>query len=118
MNEAIASTGMTEADLINDLAQRIHQMARSKGWWDAERNDAEMVALMHSELSEALEAMRHDYPPDVHCSEFGAVEIEMADTIIRILDYCAGRGLDIGGALMAKFAFNATRPNKHGGKAF
>ena len=37
----------------------IHETAKSKGWWDSERNDGELIALMHSELSEALEALRN-----------------------------------------------------------
>ncbi len=38
-------------------AKEVHDTAREKGWWDKERNDGEMIALMHSELSEALEAL-------------------------------------------------------------
>jgi len=42
----------------HQVADSVHQIARRKGWWDAERNDGEIIALMHSELSEALEALR------------------------------------------------------------
>jgi hypothetical protein len=42
----------------NQIAKAIHSTAKEKGWWDAERNDGEIIALMHSELSEALEALR------------------------------------------------------------
>lgn len=101
------------------LQSEIHATAVSKGWWEAPRSDGECVALMHSELSEALESMRKDFfRADEHCPEFTNVEIELADCIIRILDYAESRELRIGPALLAKMAFNKTRSHKHGGKRF
>ena len=44
----------------NVVQTKVHNNAKEKGWWDEERNDGEMIALMHSELSEALEALRKD----------------------------------------------------------
>ncbi len=45
--------------VINSLCHESHAIAVDRGWWDAERSDGELIALMHSELSEALEYLRH-----------------------------------------------------------
>jgi len=63
---------------------------------------------MHSELSEALEAVRKDSMDDKLPHRRGE-EVEMVDCIIRILDYAAAYGLDLDGALKEKMAFNAIR---------
>lgn len=81
-------------------------------------NDGEWIALIHSELSEALEGIRTGDPPDSHCPEFTSSEIEMADAVIRIMGGCAARGMRLGEAIMAKMAYNRTRPERHGGKLF
>lgn len=101
---------------IDSLAHEIHRWAIGKGWWDSERNDAEMIALMHSELSEALEGLREGDPADDKIPDFRSSEAELADCIIRILDMAGGRGMRIGQAIIAKMAYNETRPKKHGKK--
>jgi len=73
---------------------------------------------MHSELSEALEALRHDNPPDDHIPEFSGTEAELADVIIRIMDYAELRGLRLAEAIVAKHEYNRNRPLRHGGKRF
>jgi len=69
---------------------------------------------MHSELSEALEGLRDGNPPDKHVPEFTSAEVELADCIIRIMDFAQGCNMRVAEALIAKHQFNKTRPRKHG----
>ena len=74
------------------------------------------LCLMHSELSEALEALRHGNPPSEKIPEFTHVEEEIADLLIRVMDEAATQKWDIAGAIDAKMAYNKGRPFKHGKK--
>lgn len=94
---------------IGKLIRKCHSIAKEKGWWDEERNDGELIALMHSELSEALEAMRS------HGTKDNVAE-ELADCCIRIFDYCGARDIDLEKILLKKIEYNKTRPYRHGKK--
>lgn len=104
--------------VLEDVSDEIHDTALEKGWWENERNTGEALALMHSELSEALEADRAGNPPDDKIPEFSGMEAELADTMIRILDFAKGTDLDVIGAMLAKIDFNKGREYKHGGKSY
>lgn len=107
-----------ENDAFNGivLAQNLaHKTASDAGWYrdpktgdNIERNFGEVVALMHSELSEALEADRKGLKDDKLPHRDGR-EVEFADCIIRILDTAAALGLDIAGAIIEKNRYNRNR---------
>ena len=72
--------------------------------------------LVVTELAEAMEAIRGGDTESEKIGGFSKVEEELADAVIRILDYAGGHGLDLDGALAAKMRYNESRPYRHGGK--
>lgn len=101
--------------MLDALMDHIHENAIAHGWWEGERNPGELIALIHSELSEGLEALRRDLVSE-HIPGFKGIEEELADVIIRVLDMAGGLNLRVAEAIIAKHEFNRTRPYKHGKK--
>jgi hypothetical protein len=122
---------MNIAKVLNGLAADIYNTNVGIGWYSdrktgerIDRNVGEMLALIHSEVSEALEGHRKGLM-DTHLTERPMIEVELADTLIRVFDLAGYLGLDIGGAFVAKREYNAVRQdhkletrNAEGGKAF
>jgi NTP pyrophosphatase (non-canonical NTP hydrolase) len=104
----------------NGMVQKAYNIAREHGWWPENEpvNHGEQLALMHSELSEALEFLRHGNGPSDHIPKFSGLEEELADVIIRIMSYSGRCNLHVAEAVVDKMKFNEGRQFKHGGKAF
>ena len=112
MADAQQVLGPTLTTALETQATLISQFMQAQGFWESD-NTGEKIALMHSELSEALEADRKNLDAE-HIPGFTGVEEELADVIIRILDFAGHHQLRLGEALSAKIAYNLTRPFKHG----
>ena len=102
---------------LTELAEEIHSNAVAHGWWEENRPFGEIIALCHSELSEALEEYRNGKPQVYYKDDKPeGIAVELADCIIRILEYCGKEKIDIAEIIKVKHEFNKTRPYKHGGK--
>ena len=113
------------------LQAACHGRAYNAGWWHdpktgekLNRNVPEMLCLIHSEISEAMEGYRKDLMDD-KLPHRKMIEVELADAAIRIFDLAGGLGLDIGAAIAEKMNFNETRADHQlharlaeGGKKF
>jgi len=109
---------------INNLVKLCHGAAKAGNWWDRPRNVGEMLCLIHSEISEAMEGYRKNLK-DEHLSQRLSIEVELADALIRIFDLAGGLNLSLGEAFAEKLCYNQSRKdhtlehrNAPGGKKF
>ena len=101
------------ADQVAQIEQLCHGLAREAGWWDnRDLDDPQTIptclCLVHSEISEAMEGARKNRMDD-HLPHRKALEVELADAMIRILDLAGAYQLDLGGALVEKLVYNTQR---------
>jgi len=104
-------------DIVEENASRI---AVEHGWTvqDTPEDKAVKIALMHAELSEALEAVRIGDPQSEKIPAFTLLEEELADVVLRIMNFSRQLNLKVSDAIIAKDSYNETRPYKHGNKLF
>lgn len=116
---------------LHHAQQLCHALAVNGGWWSdletgerKERNKAELLCLIHSEVSEAMEGERKNKADD-KLPHRPMAEVELADVLIRTFDYAGGFSYDLAAAMVEKMAFNATRADHKpenrkaaGGKSF
>lgn len=97
-----------EVKVLRGIQAKLHGQANEMGWHQKQREIGTLIALMHSELSEALEGARKNLMDD-HLPNRQMIEVEFADCVIRILDTAGLLGLDVAGALAEKHDYNAVR---------
>lgn len=115
---------MRAATAINTLTDLCHNLSAANHWWDKERNVPEMLCLIHSEISEAMEGHRKR-KMDEHLPELTSISVELADALIRIFDLAGGLGLTLGQSFAEKLCYNQIRDDHKienrrapGGKSF
>ena len=115
---------------VNECVKDCHEAAVKGGWWHdsqgkkKERNVGELLCLIHSEISEAMEGERKGLM-DTHLKHKSMMEVELADAIIRIFDLAESKGFNLGQTIYEKLDYNKSREDhkiknrfKEGGKKF
>ena len=115
---------------LNECAKDCHEAAVQGGWWHdsqgkkKERNVGELLCLIHSEISEAMEGARKGLM-DTHLKHKSMMEVELADAIIRIFDLAESKNFNLGQTIYEKLEYNRSRADhkiknrlKEGGKKF
>jgi NTP pyrophosphatase (non-canonical NTP hydrolase) len=93
---------------LKEYAVECHAIANSKGWWDEDRSIPELLCLIHSEVSEALEGYRNN--------NLRNFEEEIADVLIRVFDMAEHLHIDLDKVVTMKMEINRNREYRHGGK--
>jgi NTP pyrophosphatase (non-canonical NTP hydrolase) len=125
--------------MINQLAKEVHENVKDKGFFDKEKNIGEMLCLIHSEVSEALEAdrenryavktwnieknidlddlespgMKRYFQQEFEVAIKNTFEDELADIIIRVMDLAAYKGINLEYHIKMKMAYNSLRERMH-----
>lgn len=110
---------------FKELQTMVHKTAKDKGFWDrvSDRNIPTKLCLIHSEISEALEAYRdeenpliNEFPEEGYGEKPIGFIFELADAVIRIMDLAERYEINLEEAILVKDRYNKTRPKRHGGK--
>ena len=107
------NTGVGITMCLASIQALCHGLSFISGWWTGVDHTnlyvrATKLALVHSEISEALEGARKDLNDD-HLPNRKMEEVELADAIIRIFDYAETQGYNIGEAMLEKLRYNQSR---------